>query len=658
LKNIRFSQLLLLILAAFITLMPLRASAEPLKAFAVKFDGVSSSGGKQTFPLTVVLTLMAEQKPSGALAVYSAEINFMDGSLEATRLFSAMNLYSLSKEKVPVMLDISSGAKGRTVMSLVMDRLSSTTATRWDVVVNDGVATFDTKIGDERHTFVGKILPYAPPVEGGTRIATRDILIFGGLLAAALIALFVIRERLLAKQAMEQLRAVSMAGYDDYLQMPIDDEDEFFVAAKQTPETLHGYESLSLGQKVLYIALRIGVIGLTLLLIRIDTPWLFNSPRDAIDRPISLIMDLPRAYWMSASVAAPWQILSFAALISCVFTCLLMPPRLQEKATLRMWIGFALGAITLMAGTIGHAPTITFSALTLILVLTARSSGHLHGKRLFPISLVMVILCIPLPESLLASWHGMLNVSATPATIKLLLIAEAALGVVLGLLMGIASMRRVYKPRVRSNVNDIVLIAAIPVMAMIVAIATTQAKQVRAQANWMPVPPLAIAGYLATEEPFGIQYREMIGNPKGSIYVYRLANAPDVALTIVSGAHLDAYHDPTVCMAQGDFTYVGQLDSKGRGKVRRMLFRSVTDTNRRIIMDYWEQEQSGHIETMSKMGRVRNLPSRILKGLRQVMGGSPTVIIRLHAPCTTDKACAAVQDKLDTFSENIQQNIK
>jgi hypothetical protein len=252
----------------------------------------------------------------------------------------------------------------------------------------------------------------------------------------------------------------------------------------------------------------------------------------------------------------------------------------------------------------------------------------------------------------------MLNVSATPATIKLLLIAEAALGVVLGILMGIASMRRIYKPRVRSNVNDIVLIAAIPVMALIVAIATTQAKQVRAQANWMPIPPLAIAGYLATEEPFGIQYREMIGNPKGSIYVYRLANAPEVALTIVSGAHLDAYHDPTVCMAQGDFTYVGKLDSKGRGKVRRMLFRSVTDTNRRIIMDYWEQEQNGHIETMSKMGRVRNLPSRILKGIRQVMGGSPTVIIRLHAPCATDKACAAVQEKLDIFNENIQQNIK
>ncbi len=643
---------------AFVTMVPLRAAAEPVRAFAIKFDGVSSTGGKQTFPLTVVLTVTAEKKPSGALAVYSAEINFMDGSLEATRLFSAMNLYSLSKEKVPAVLDLSPNTQGKSGISLVMERLSSTTATRWDITVENGVATLESKIGDEKHTFIGKLLPYIPPVEQGTRIATRDILIVGGLLAVALVTLFIIRERMLAKRAMEQLKAVSMGGYDDYLHLPVDDEDDFFVAPKQTPETLHGYESLSLGQKALHIGLRVGVIALTLVLLRIDTPWLFNTPRDAIDRPISLIMDLPRGYWMSASVAAPWQILSFAALVSSVFTCLLMPPRLQDRVTVRTWLGFAIGSIILILGTIGHAPTVTFSALTLVLVLAARSSGHLHGKRLFPLSLLMVLLCIPLPESLLSSWHGMLNIAATPSTIKILLVAEALLGVVLGILMGIASMRRMYRPRAKASVSDVLLIAALPVMATVIFIATSQAKQVRAQASWMPIPPLAIARYRASEVPFGTQYREMIGNPKGNIYIYKQANAPEIALTIVSGAHLDAYHDPTVCMAQGDFTYVGQLPTAGVAKVRRMLFRSVASPERRIVMDYWEQEQSGHIETMSKMGRVRNLPSRILKGIRQVMGGSPTVIVRLHSTCTTDEACKSIQEQLDTFGQNIQQNLK
>lgn len=648
----------MLAITAFVTLVPLRAAAEPVRAFAIKFDGVSSTGGKQTFPLTVVLTVTAERKPSGAFAVYAAEINFMDGSLEATRLFSAMNLYSLSKEKVPAVLDLSPNIQGKSGISLVMERLSSTTATRWDITVENGVATLESKIGDEKHTFIGKLLPYVPPVEQGTRIATRDILIVGGLLAVALVTLFIIRERMLAKRAMEQLKAVSMGGYDDYLHLPVDDEDDFFVAPKQTPETLHGYESLSLGQKALHIGLRLGVITLTLILLHIDTPWLFNTPRDAIDRPISLIMDLPRGYWMSASVAAPWQILSFAALVSSVFTCLLMPPRLQDKVTVRTWLGFAIGSIILILGTIGHAPTVTFSALTLVLVLAARSSGHLHGKRLFPLSLLMVVLCIPLPESLLASWHGMLNIAATPSTIKILLVAEALLGVVLGILMGIASMRRMYRPRTKASVSDVLLIAALPVMATVIFIATSQAKQVRAQANWMPIPPLAIARYRASEVPFGTQYREMIGNPKGNIYIYKQANAPEIALTIVSGAHLDAYHDPTVCMAQGDFTYAGQLPTAGAAKVRRMLFRSVTSPERRIVMDYWEQEQSGHIETMSKMGRVRNLPSRILKGIRQVMGGSPTVIVRLHSTCSTDEACKSIQEQLDTFGQNIQQNLK
>lgn len=642
----------------FVSLLPIRSAAEPIKAYAIKFDGVSSTGGKQTFPLTVVLTLMAEQKPDGALAVFSAEINFMDGSLEATRLFSAMNLYSLSNDKVPARLDLSPTAKGNSGISLVMDRLSNTTATRWDITIEAGVATLASKIGDESHTFVGKLRPYKPPVEEGTRIATKDIIIYGGLLVVALITLFVVRERLLAKQAVEQLRAVSLGGYDDYHHHPVDDEDEFFVAPKQTPETLHGYESLSLSQKILHVGLRIGVVAMTLALLRIDTPWLFNAPRDAIDRPISLIMDLPRGYWMSASVAAPWQILSFAALVSSVFTCLFLPPRLQDKVTIKTWLGFAIGAIILVLGTIGHAPTVTFSALTLILVLAARSSGHLHGKRLFPLSLVMVLLCIPLPESLLASWHGMLNISATPSTIKLLLVAEAVLGVILGILMGIASMRRTYKPKTKAALNDVVLIATIPVMATVFAVATSQAKQVRTQSSWMPTPPLAIAGYRATEVPFGVQYREMIGNPKGNIYIFKQPDAPEIALTIVSGAHLDAYHDPTVCMAQGDFTYAGQLPTKGSAKVRRMLFRSVASPERRIVMDYWEQEQSGHIETMSKMGRVRNLPSRILKGIRQVLGGSPTVIIRLHSTCSTDKACTAIQEQLDTFGENIQQNLK
>jgi len=650
---------LLLFFAASITLLPLRSAAEPLKAYAIKFDGVSSKGGKQAVPLTVVFTLMAEENPKGALAVDSAEINFMDGSLEATRLFSAMNLYSLSKEKVPVILDLTPSAKGRSGISLVMDRLSNTTATRWDIFIEDGVATLDSQVGNEHHTFVGKIVPYIPPVQGGTRISTKDILIFGGLIIAALIALFIIRERVLIKQSNDMLRAVSMAGYDDYLQIPIDeDEQVFFVGPKQTPETLHGYESLSLLQKLLHIGLRISVISLTVLLVRIDKPWLFNAPRDAIDRPISLIMDLPRAYWMSASVAAPWQILSFTALVSSVFTCLLMPPRLQDKVTARAWLGFAIGTVVLLLGTIGHAPTITFSALTLILVLAARSTGHLHGKRLFPLSLLMVLLCIPLPESLLASWHAMLKITATPSTIKLLLVAEAVLGVVLGILMGIASMRRIYKPRARARVNDVVLIAVIPVMATVIAIATSQAKQVRLQSSWMPTPPLAIAGYLAVEVPFSNQYKEMIGNPKGNVYIYKQTKAPEIALTIVSGAHMDAYHDPTVFMAQGDFTYAGQLPSKGTAKVRRMLFRSVTNPKRRIVMDYWEQEQSGHIETMSKMGRVRNLPSRILKGIRQVIGGSPTVIIRVHSACSSDKACIAIQDQLDTFGENIQQNLK
>jgi hypothetical protein len=111
-------------------------------------------------------------------------------------------------------------------------------------------------------------------------------------------------------------------------------------------------------------------------------------------------------------------------------------------------------------------------------------------------------------------------------------------------------------------------------------------------------------------------------------------------------------------MAQGDFVYRGQLSTPPGLSVRRLEFASQSRPSQRLILDYWEQDKDGGIETAAKMGRLKHLPNRILKGLRQLAGTPPVVIIRAQVECDGMKACAKAENALSNISRNVQMGIR
>jgi hypothetical protein len=51
-------------------------------------------------------------------------------------------------------------------------------------------------------------------------------------------------------------------------------------------------------------------------------------------------------------------------------------------------------------------------------------------------------------------------------------------------------------------------------------------------------------------------------------------------------------------------------------------------------------------------------PNRILKGLRQLAGTPPVVIIRAQVECDGRKACAKAENALSNISRNVQMGIR
>ena len=185
-----------------------------------------------------------------------------------------------------------------------------------------------------------------------------------------------------------------------------------------------------------------------------------------------------------------------------------------------------------------------------------------------------------------------------------------------------------------------------------------QHRQVQAQSTWMPIAPLQIGQYQTRLVDVNAEFLALVGKPVAKLYEYKAPRNPNIVMTVVNGAHLDAYHDPTICMAQGDFVYRGQLSTPPGLSVRRLEFASQSRPSQRLILDYWEQDKDGGIETAAKMGRLKHLPNRILKGLRQLAGTPPVVIIRAQVECDGRKACAKAENALSNISRNVQMGIR
>jgi hypothetical protein len=311
----------------------------------------------------------------------------------------------------------------------------------------------------------------------------------------------------------------------------------------------------------------------------------------------------------------------------------------------------------------GHASTIGILGMSIIIAGLLIPILGLQSRIVWLLVCACVVLSIPVPESILAAIQGRIGIP-TPGGIGYVAIAiDLAIGGALALWLGKHHRKREANagtPKVNNSGFPFdygALFAALLSIGVLTA-GYIQHRQVQAQSTWMPIAPLQIGQYKTRLVDVDAEFLALVGKPKAKLYDYKSAGAANIVMTVVNGAHLDAYHDPTICMAQGDFVYKGQLATPPGLSVRRLEFASQSRPSHRLILDYWEQDKDGGIETAAKMGRLKHLPNRILKGLRQLSGTPPVVIIRAQVECDGRKACVRAENALSNISRNVQMGIR
>ena len=633
--------------------------ASPSRAFdeiTVQFDGIATQKMADEGNLQVLLKVSGEEHPENIWKVTAVNLLVLDGSPSATRLFNNLDGYKLDDKTSTLPMDIlgiAPGTSGKYQLYLSNDDFSPSAASKWTFDVQNKVCTLSTIVGTEPYTFIGRIKKYAPPASTGLVVSLRDILAGSGALGIILILIFILRDRAIKKQMHTELLRSALGDDDetsDYADLS--DADGFFEPKQTTTK-------LAIALPILIqVSLGLLAVLLTLVLVRVDSQWLMSAPRNAIFRPVSLLMDLPLQYWISVSVAAPWQIICFPAVLTSSFICLLYPIKIPQKPRVRQWIGLGIAVMALFLGILAHTPVLAFTGLASCLLILCRSTGYYQKQHLLIFAVCITLLCVPLPESILGQLRSSINVTVTGDTSRVLVVTETLLGVLLGTLTALGTIRNHRRIHPKITHTNYVLVAFVACLGIIIATARWQSVSQRKNASWMPSPPLAAYGYRVTEQRVNTGYLNQIGNPAATMYAFTKPKNPIFILTIVSGAHLDAFHDPTVCVTQGDYQFTRIMPSRANGNVRRMLFTSVTKPKNRMIMDYWEQDKNGKIETNAKMGRIRNIPGRIIKGLKQLDAESATVINRLHTECQDDASLSTAEREMDQLSQNIQQHLK
>lgn len=630
--------------------------ASPSRAFdeiTMQFDGIATRKMPDEGNLQVFLKVSGEERPEHTWNVTAANLLLLDGSPSATRLFNNLDGYKLDTKTSTLPMDILGNGPGKYRLLLSNDDLSPSAASYWTFDIDNKVCTLSTIVGTEPYTFIGRIKKYVPPVSTGLVVSLKDILVGSGAVGFILILIFILRDRAIKREMHAQLLRSALGDDDetgDYADLS--DSDRFFEPKQTTTKLAIALPTL------IQVGLGVLAVLLTLVLVRVDSQWLMSAPRNAIFRPVSLLMDLPLQYWISVSVAAPWQIICFPAVLTSSFICLLYPIRIPQKPRSRQWIGLGIAVMALFLGILAHTPVLAFTGLASCLLVLCRSAGYYQKQHLLIFAACLTLLCVPLPESILGQLRNSINITVSGDTSKVLVVTETFLGVLLGTLTALGTIRNHRRIHPKITHTNYVLVAFVTCLAIIITTARWQSASQRKNAAWMPSPPLAAYGYRVTEQPVIQGYLNQIGNPAATMYAFTKPKNPIFILTIVSGAHVDAFHDPTVCVTQRDYQFTRIMPSRRNVQVRRMLFTSATNPKNRMIMDYWEQDKKGRIETNAKMGRIRNIPARIIKGLKQLEAESATVINRLHTECWNDASLSTAEREMDLLSQNIQQNLK
>ena len=633
--------------------------ASAIDRFAIQFDGASTGTGNDAKPLTVVFELTGFATPQGVLTIYIGQLALVDAGSTVTELFGPLSQYALDASMSPGILDLSGATGQPSHLLFTMARSSDIYATRWDLRMAGEKATLVGTAGKRTFTFVGRVKGYEPTGDGGEELPLPILLIAGGIGLVALIALGWFWDIQAKKAATEKLRRHALEGYAVARQVSGFDASGRPIYLATDPRMIRQTRQ----NKIVGVIIRVVFLASILLLLRMDVPWMRNEIREAFLRPMSLTMDVPISFWLTSAVVTPWQLIASTALLTTLSQMFLRSTSIHQKTIIISLAGVLLGAAILFLGLMGHASTVGILGLFIVIASLVVSHLGLQQRAIWlPLS-AAVLLSIPLPESILAAIQGRIGIP-TPGKIGYVAIAiDMAIGVALAVWLGKHHRKRetaVGAPAVAGSgfpFDYAALFAALLSIGVLTS-GSLQHRQVQAQSTWMPIAPLQIGQYKTRLVDVNAEFLALVGKPLAKLYEYKAPRNPNIVMTVVNGAHLDAYHDPTICMAQGDFVYRGQLSTPPGLSVRRLEFASQSRPSQRLILDYWEQDKDGGIETAAKMGRLKHLPNRILKGLRQLAGTPPVVIIRAQVECDGRKACAKAENALSNISRNVQMGIR
>lgn len=631
---------------------PARMSAA-IDRFAIQFDGASTGTGNVARPLSLVFELTGFASPQGVLTIYIGQLALLDAPPEVTELFGPLTQYALDQSMNPGTLDLSGATGQPSHLLFTLTRKSETSVNQWDLRTAGEMATLVGTSGNRTFTFVGRIKGYEPSADVSEELPLPVLLIAGGIGLVALIGLGWLWDIKAKRAAAEKLRRHALEGYAASRQISGFDASGRPIYLATDPQMIR----LARINKVVSVILRIVFLLDSLLLLRMDIAWLRSDIREAFLRPMSMTMDVPVSFWLTSAVVTPWQLMSSSALFAALIHGWLRGLASTQLPTLKQLVGLLVGVLILFLGLMGHSTSIGVLGLSIVLATLLLPALSMPVRMRWLVISVVVLLSVPLPESILASVQGRIGI---PPLGKLGVVAAGInilVGVAVAVWFGEHRRRKQALQTPSGTLDYAVLTAGIMVIATIVC-GYRQHQQVQAQSAWMPIAPLQIGRYKTRLVDVDAAFLALVGKPKAKLYEYKSPGAPDIVMTVVNGAHLDAYHDPTICMAQGDFVYKGLLKPPSGLLVRRLEFASQSRPSHRLILDYWEQDQNGGIETAAKMGRLKHLPNRIIKGLGQLSTTPPVVIIRAQVECDGSKACARAENALSVISRNVQSAIR
>ena len=465
--------------------------ASAIDRFAIQFDGASTGTGNDAKPLTVVFELTGFATPQGVLTIYIGQLALVDAGSTVTELFGPLSQYALDASMSPGILDLSGATGQPSHLLFTMGRNSDTYATRWDLRMAGEKATLVGTAGKRTFTFVGRIKGYEPTGDASEELPLPILLIAGGIGLVALIALGWFWDIQAKKAAVEKLRRRALEGYAAARQVSGFDASGRPIYLATDPRMIRQTRQ----NKIVGVILRVAFFASILLSLRVDAAWMRNEIREAFLRPMSLTMDVPISFWLTAAVVTPWQLIASTALLTALSQGFLRSTSIDQKTIIIALSGVLLGAAILFLGLMGHATTVGILGMSIVIASLLVSHLGLQRRAIWLSLSAAVLLSSPLPESILAAIQGRIGIP-TPGKIGYVAIAiDMAIGVALAVWLGKHHRKRetaAGAPAAAASgfpFDYAAFFAALLSIGVLTA-GSLQHRQVQAQSTWMPIAPL------------------------------------------------------------------------------------------------------------------------------------------------------------------------